>query len=108
LRAVIDEGVPRRVVPTLQEFGCDVSYFPNDWKGLKNGRLLARIEEAGFGTLITCDKSMRFQQNIHRSRIALIVLPAQLFDDLVPFGPEIAKAVNDAAVGDALVINRYR
>ena len=66
MRAVIDEGVPRRVVGLLRESGCDVSTFPNNWKGLKNGRLLARVEEAGFEILLTCDKNMRFQQDIRK------------------------------------------
>jgi hypothetical protein len=106
LRAVIDEGVPRRTVAMLRDLGHDVSDFPNAWKGLKNGRLLKRVVDAGFDVLLTCDRNLHFQQNISHSDVALIVLPAQRFDDLVPFAAAISKALGRAVRGEALVVGR--
>jgi hypothetical protein len=106
LRAVIDEGVPRRAVAMLRDLGHDVSGFPNAWKGLKNGRLLARLVETGYDVLLTCDRNLHFQQDISHSDIALIVLPAQRFDDLVPFAAAISKALTEAVRGEALIVGR--
>jgi hypothetical protein len=106
LKAVVDEGVPRRTVQMLRDLGHDVSGFPNAWKGLKNGHLLERIVDAGFDVLLTCDRNLHFQQNISHSDIALIVLPAQRFDDLMPFAAAISKALLEAVKGEALIVGR--
>ena len=101
---MIDEGVPRRVAQMLRDLGSDVSGFPNEWKGLKNGQLLSRIEEAGFTVLLTCDKNLPFQQNIERSKIGLIVLPAQYFDDLVLIASDIVQALDAAKIGSVFIL----
>jgi hypothetical protein len=44
------------------------------WSGLKNGALLNAAEQAGFDLLITADQEMRYQQNLTRRKLALIVL----------------------------------
>jgi hypothetical protein len=88
----------------LRNLGCDVSSFPNEWKGLKNGQLLRRMEEAGFTVLLTCDKNLPFQQNIERSKVGLVVLPSQFFGDLVPIASEIAQVLGTAKVGGVSVV----
>jgi len=42
--------------------------------GLTNGALLRAAEEAGFDAILTADQSIRYQQNLTRSRVAFIVL----------------------------------
>ena len=106
MNAIIDEGVPLRLVRLLRDIGHDVSRFPSTWKGLKNGQLLAQLEDAGFTCLITCDRSLRFQQNLARSKLSLIVLPAQRFPDLVPYQTQIAEAFLSAEAGKVLVVAR--
>jgi hypothetical protein len=106
LKAVLDESVPRRLARVLRDRGLDVSSFPRLWKGLKNGQLLSRIEEAGFTCLVTCDKSMRFQQNLGRTTIGVVVLPAQRFEDLIPIISNIVEALRVVPSGSALAVER--
>jgi predicted nuclease of predicted toxin-antitoxin system len=72
---LLDEGVPRQLAKLLADAGCSATAYPNDWKRLKNGELLALAESNGFDVLITNDKNISFQQNLRGRRLAIIVLP---------------------------------
>jgi hypothetical protein len=78
LKTVLDEGVPRELAKMLRAVDCTVDEFPNSWKGMKNGALLTLIEEAGFDCLVTCDKSMEWQQSLKNRKMAILVLPQKL------------------------------
>ena len=104
MKAVVDEAVPRRLARLLPSHGHDVSSFPNAWKGLKNGQLLFCVEDAGYSYLLTCDKSMRFQQNIEAMGVGFVVLPAQHFDELVSILSDVVAAVRAVEPGKVLVI----
>jgi hypothetical protein len=105
LRAIIDQGVAVRLVGALVDKGRDVSLFPDAWRGLKNGALLAKIVDAGFGCLITCDKNLRHQQNLKKWRIALVVLPFPRFEDLATILDAIAFAVDRAEPGKVIILD---
>ncbi|MBO0904174.1 hypothetical protein [Jiella sonneratiae] len=77
MKALLDEGVPKAVARLLQEKALNVSRFPNDWKGLRNGELLRRLIDGGYDCLITCDKNLIFQQDTRERGISIIVLPGQ-------------------------------
>lgn len=102
MKAVLDEAVPKRFASALRSFGCDVSPFPNNWKGLKNGKLLERLEAAGFGCLVTSDRNMSFQQNMATRRVSIVVLPAQLFPELKPIAARVAALIDSAEPGQIL------
>jgi len=61
------------------------------WAGIKNGDLLSRAENQ-FDVLITMDSKMRFQQNVSKYRIALIVLDGRS-NRLVDTRPLMAKVL---------------
>jgi|SRR5579883_2828532 len=44
------------------------------WAALANGKLLTAAEEAGYDVLLTCDQSLRYQQNFHGRRVAVVIL----------------------------------
>jgi hypothetical protein len=104
LKAVIDEGVPRDLARILRQHGCDVSAFPNSWKGTKNGQLLAMVRDGGFGALLTCDRNLRHQQTIETTGLALVVLPAQKLSELLHEVPRIARALEAASPGTVDVL----
>jgi hypothetical protein len=110
LKVVLDEGVPRLLIPELRESGCNVDGFPNAWKGLKNGALLARLEQPGFGCLITCDKNMEWQQALSHRPLAVVVLPFQKLAELKSIAAEISDAVEAARPGEInhVKLNRPR
>ena len=41
---------------------------------MENGELLQRAEEAGYDVLLSTDKNIRYQQNLSKRRIALVIL----------------------------------
>ncbi|HEX8363243.1 MAG TPA: hypothetical protein VF613_24200 [Longimicrobium sp.] len=76
--ALLDEQVPvefadvlnaaapeRHAVRTVAEKG---------WRGTKNGELLRRVRDAGFGAVVTADRHIEHQQNIARSGVGLVVM----------------------------------
>ena len=104
MKAVLDEGVPVRLARALSDRDRDVAAFPDAWKGLKNGELLKRITAAGFDCVLTCDKNLRYQQNLRRWKLAVIVLPRTRFEDLHPILDSIAACLDKVETGSALVL----
>ena len=99
MKAVLDEGVPRQLIPVLLKAGCRVDPFPNRWKGLKNGQLLERLAREGFECLVTSDRSMRYQQNLNALGPAVVVLPGQTLDELTSLAAEISATISTARMG---------
>lgn len=100
MKAVLDEGVPRLLIPELRESGCEVDRFPNAWKGLKHGALLDRLEQAGFDCPITCDKNLAWQQGLRNRALSVVVLPSQKLAELKSIAPDIADAVKAARASE--------
>lgn len=42
------------------------------WAEIDNGTLIRAAQEAGFAIMVTCDRKIRYQQNLAGRRIALI------------------------------------
>lgn len=66
---------------------------------LGNGELLKAAEAAGFQVLITTDKNIRYQQNLMRRKIALVVLGNPRWPIAKRYADRIVVAVNGAAEG---------
>ena len=62
-------------------------------------RATMQAEEAGYELLLTSDKNMRYQQNLSRRRIAIVVLGNQQWPDVRLHLDRIAAAVNAAVPG---------
>ncbi len=102
--AQLDESAPARLAKALNALGCRTLRFPNAWKGLKNGELLARLVGNGATCLITFDKNLRYQQPITESGVAVVVLPRQRYEDLLPLVSRIAEAVETLVPGQVATI----
>lgn len=65
------------------------------WEELKNGPLLAIAAENAFDAMITIDQNLRYQQNLTRLPLAVIVLraPSNRLSDLAPLIPLIQTAL---------------
>ena len=75
MRILLDESLPVELkfelsghhVATVQEMG---------WSGLKNGELLTCASNR-FEVLITADRNIRYQQNLNKLQVAVVVLVAK-------------------------------
>jgi hypothetical protein len=95
---LLDENIPHDVRPCLAHHETfTVAYM--GWGGLKNGQLLETAESAGFGVLITGDKTLEYQQNLGRRGIALVALSAVNWPLIEPNMAKVVEAVADAKPG---------
>ncbi|MBE9111129.1 DUF5615 family PIN-like protein [Nodosilinea sp. LEGE 07298] len=104
MRLILDECIDRRLARDL--IGYEVKTVPQmGWAGIKNGQLLALVEE-NFDVFITVDRNLAFQQNLPQFRIAVIVLQARSnrLADLKPLVPEILAVVPTAQKGQAMLV----
>lgn len=73
MKILFDHGTPaplRRHLPAHQV----ATAAENGWDSLTNGELLSRAEQEGYDLLVTTDQNMRYQQNLSRRQLAVIVL----------------------------------
>ena len=97
-RVLLDHCVPRTVRQALAS--CEVkTTHEMGWSELKNGELLRVAEPERFDVLVTADKNLRHQQNLVKIHLAIVSLPTNTLQLLLPFFPAIAVAVNRAAPG---------
>jgi hypothetical protein len=75
MKLLLDECVPRKLKNHLPTVECQT--VPEaGLAGKKNGELLSRAEEAGFGVFLTIDRGIEYEQNLQRRNIAIIVILA--------------------------------
>lgn len=74
------------------------------WSELSNGELLKAAEEH-FDALITTDQSLRFQQNLGKYRLAILVLPTTSWPRLRDRAEQIVTAVAALRTGEVMEIN---
>lgn len=91
---VVRKLLPHRDIQTVQEM---------DWSGVKNGELL-RAAEVDFDVLITTDKNLRYQQNLTRLGLAILLLPTNQVPAVEALIPAIDAALDNARVGDFIEI----
>lgn len=104
MRAVLDEALPCKLAGILSEVGCPTEPFPARWKGLKDGALLDELEAGGWSVLVTCDRNMVHQQTLSRRSVAVIVVPGQRLQVLVPMVDAISRSVIEAEPGSAYFV----
>jgi hypothetical protein len=79
---------------------CEVfTAYQRGWSELKNGELLRAAEADRVEIFVTSDKNIRHQQNLADRRIAIVVLPTNTLQLLLPLFPAISAAVNRAPPG---------
>ena len=91
---MLDECIPRKLKKTIH--GHFVStILEMGWTGKKNGELL-RLAASKFDVFITIDQNIRFQQNLERALIPIILLRVKdnNFETFIPLLPKIHQALN--------------
>jgi hypothetical protein len=73
VRILFDQGTPAPLRSHLSTHQISTAFELN-WGTLKNGDLLSEAETAGFEVLVTTDQNLRYQQNLSKRRIAVVVI----------------------------------
>jgi hypothetical protein len=98
MRVLFDQATPVPIRASLDQHSVSTA-SQQGWDRLKNGDLLTAAENAGFDVFLTTDKNIRYQQDLTRRKIAVVVLGRQQWPQLRPHVQRIVEAVNAAAVG---------
>jgi|SRR5580704_3210036 hypothetical protein len=98
MRVLLDTGVPRGIALALHGHVVTESRSLG-WDELKNGDLLEAAESAGFEVFVTTDKNIRYQQNLSKRTISIVMLGRGRWRLIRRMMPEVLAAVNAASSG---------
>ena len=104
MRVLFDNGTPRGVAAALSDHIVEEARA-RGWDTLANGELLDAAEAAGFDVFITTDRSIQYQQNLTRRRIAVIVLDKARWTLIKDRLADVAAAVSAAQPGSVSEVN---
>lgn len=101
-KVILDENLPIRLRHLLSEFDV-VTVQYQGWSGVKNGELI-RLIDGHFEVLITCDKNLRYQQNLSSRTITIIELPSNDRRSILNFLTRLKLAIKNASAGEYIQI----
>lgn len=106
MKVLIDENLPRKLAGFLKGHECR-TVAECGWAGKKNGELLL-LAELIFDVLLTLDKSVPDQHDLHSYRIAVLIIRARSnrIQDLLPFVPDCIAALARIQPGEVLRVGR--
>jgi len=90
MKVLLDECVNGKLARRIP--GHEVSTVARqNWRGIKNGQLLSRAVDGGFGAFVTIDRSLSFQNHVASYDIAVIVMGVQAnaLEYLLPLVPQL-------------------
>jgi hypothetical protein len=73
MRILFDQGAPAPLRRHLHPHPVDTT-AERGWSTISNGELLKCAEEEGYEVFITTDQNLRYQQNLTRRRLGIVVL----------------------------------
>lgn len=98
MRILIDQGTPVPLRSCLRAHDVTTAYDLN-WSSLTNGELLSTAEAANFDVLVTTDKNLRYQQNLTKRRIAIVVIMTTSWQRMQTALPTIIDAIERVETG---------
>jgi hypothetical protein len=99
LRILFDKNVPVGVRRFLSKHEVR-TFVEMQWDPqLENGELLTAADVAGFNVLVTSDQNIRYQQNLTRRQLALVVLGSNIWPIVRNHGATITAKVAAATPG---------
>lgn len=104
MRILLDECVPRALKRHLP--GHEVRTVPEaGWASKKNGELL-ELAEGHFDLFLTVDQNLQFQQNLLKSKIAIVLLIVadNSIDTILSLLPRIESALAAIQPGEFRII----
>lgn len=103
MRILFDQGTPLPLREHLLKHTVATAYELG-WSDLKNGDLLASAE-GSFDVFITTDQQIRYQQDLARRNLVILVLLTTSWPRIKTCIPQIQDAVNRITPGQYLEID---
>ena len=104
MRVLFDQGTPAPLRHALIGHSVETAHELG-WSGLNNGDLIAAAESAGFEVFVTTDKNLKYQQNLGRRRMAIVVLQTTSWPRIQRALAQVAAAVNAALPGSYVEVD---
>ncbi len=73
MNILFDQGTPVPLRRYLDGHTVSTAY-EQGWSNVTNGELLDAAEHAGYQVVVTTDQNLRYQQNLDKRHIAVVVL----------------------------------
>ena len=98
LKVLFDKNVPYPLRRYLTEYQVKTAE-EEGWGKISNGELIQSAEQEGYEILITCDQSVRYQQNLTQRQISMIVLGSNIWPSVRSKAGEIMSALAKVSPG---------
>jgi hypothetical protein len=98
MRVLFDQGTPLPLRRYLRPHQVD-SAAELGWSELENGELLQQAESIGYDALITTDQQLRYQQNLSRRKVRVLVLMTTSWPRIQPKAGEVRAALEGLGEG---------
>ena len=98
MRILFDNGTPKQIAAFLTAHQITRA-DQLGWGALENGELIAKAESQGYELFLSTDKNIKYQQDLMKRKIAIVVLGNQNWPLVRPYLEQIAAAVNAAKPG---------
>ena len=100
---ILDHSTPKPLTRYLPRYECRTARQMR-WEKLHNGELLKTSEETGFDTMVTCDRNLRYQQNLKRRKLAIVEITTNNWPLIESHVDQVIAAVDAATPGSYTVV----
>jgi hypothetical protein len=98
VRVLFDQGTPEPLRHLLAQHEVATAY-EHGWSTLTNGELLDAAEKEGYAVLLTTDSNLKYQQNLERRRIAIVVLSTPSWPRIQRASASVLRVIDRASPG---------
>jgi hypothetical protein len=99
MRVLFDQGTPVPLRRSLPRHVVEAAY-EKGWQLFTNGALLDAAEAAGFELLVTTDQGLRYEQDLAKRRIRILVLKTASWPKIRKHAETVARTIDDLAPGE--------
>ncbi len=107
MKLLLDENLPTKLKTFFSNKHSVSTVREQVWSGKKNGELLGLMTLNGFEGLVTIDKNLRYQLNLSKFDIKIIILNAEnnKLSTLEPFITELELQLSNPSKDNVVEIN---
>ena len=99
MKILLDHNAPHGLRHALTDHDVQTAEY-HGWETLRNGDLIRNAAQDGYDLLITCDQSIRFQQNLLRQPIAVLIITTNDWNTIQTNIPLLRTAIDTAQQGE--------
>lgn len=103
MRVLFDQGTPVPLRNLLPDHVV-VTAYELGWQTFENGSLIAAAEADGFEVIITTDQNLKYQHNLQRRTISILVLASTSWPRIRENASSIREALDNIAPASFLEI----